>query len=66
MTQTDDLYELISQRTAASCSIVITANRAHQGWYSLFPHPVVVESLLGRLINASHQVFMNGPSYKPH
>ena len=35
-------------------------------WYPLFPNPVVAESLLDRLINASHQVFMNGPSYRPN
>ena len=35
-------------------------------WYPLFPNPVVAESLLDRLINTSHQVFMNGPSYRPN
>jgi hypothetical protein len=34
-------------------------------WYPLFPNPVVAESLLDRVINHSHQVFMNGPSYRP-
>ncbi|WP_308461175.1 hypothetical protein [Streptomyces sp. Ru62] len=29
-------------------------------------NPVVAESLLDRLINASHQVIMNGPSYRPN
>jgi len=32
----------------------------------LFPNPVVAESLLDRLINSSHQVFVNGPSYRPN
>ncbi|MER5527470.1 ATP-binding protein [Streptomyces sp. NPDC002677] len=45
---------------------MITSNRAPQGWYSLFPHPVVAESLLDRLVNMSHQVFMNGPSCRPN
>jgi DNA replication protein DnaC len=27
---------------------------------------VVAESLLDRLINNSHQLLMNGPSYRPH
>ncbi|MFE5591165.1 ATP-binding protein [Streptomyces sp. NPDC056549] len=31
-----------------------------------FPNPVVAESLLDRLINTSHQVIMNGPSYRPN
>ncbi|MGW1876239.1 ATP-binding protein [Streptomyces sp. NPDC001975] len=57
---------MISRRIAASRSIVITSNRAPQGWYSLFPHPVVAESLLDRLVNMSHQVFMNGPSCRPN
>lgn len=64
--QADDLYELLSQRITDGASIIITANRAPQDWYGLFPNPVVAESLLDRLINTSHQVFMNGPSYRPH
>ncbi|MET9662622.1 hypothetical protein [Streptomyces sp. NPDC006510] len=28
--------------------------------------PVVAGSLLDRLINTSHQVIMNGPSYRPN
>ena len=34
-------------------------------WYALFPNPVVAESLLDRLINTSHQILMEGPSYRP-
>ena len=63
-TQADDLYELISER--AGRSLILTSNRAPADWYSLFPNPVVAESLLDRLINTSHQVFMNGPSYRPN
>jgi DNA replication protein DnaC len=62
--QADDLYELITER--AGRSLVLTSNRAPQDWYPLFPNPVVAESLLDRLINNSHQVFMNGPSYRPN
>ena len=43
-----------------------TSNRSPVDWYPLFPNPVVAESLLDRLINTSHQVFMNGPSYRPN
>jgi DNA replication protein DnaC len=64
--QADDLYELVSSRAAAGKSLIITANRAPVDWYPLFPNPVVAESLLDRLINTSHQVFMNGPSYRPN
>lgn len=62
--QADDLYELVSER--AGKSMVLTSNRSPVDWYPLFPNPVVAESLLDRLINTSHQVFMNGPSYRPN
>ena len=63
-TQADDLYELITE--SAGSSLILTSNRAPADWYPLFPNPVVAESLLDRLINTSHQVFMNGPSYRPN
>lgn len=62
--QADDLYELISER--AERSLVLTSNRTPADWYPLFPNPVVAESLLDRLINTSHHVLMNGPSYRPN
>jgi DNA replication protein DnaC len=65
-TQADDLYELVSARAASGRSLVLTSNRSPVDWYPLFPNPVVAESLLDRLINTSHQVFMNGPSYRPN
>jgi DNA replication protein DnaC len=64
--QADDLYELVSARATAGRSLVITSNRSPVDWYPLFPNPVVAESLLDRLINTSHQIFMNGASYRPH
>jgi DNA replication protein DnaC len=63
--QADDLYELVSERTRLGRSILLTSNRSPVDWYPLFPNPVVAESLLDRLINNSHQIFMNGPSYRP-
>lgn len=64
--QADDLYELVGARAAAGRSLILTSNRSPADWYPLFPNPVVAESLLDRLINSSHQVFMNGPSYRPN
>jgi DNA replication protein DnaC len=64
--QADDLYELVTARAATGRSLVLTSNRSPVDWYPLFPNPVVAESLLDRLINTSHQVFMNGPSYRPN
>ena len=62
--QADDLYELITER--AGRSMILTSNRAPADWYPLFPNPVVAESLLDRIINTSHQVFINAPSYRPN
>lgn len=63
--QADDLYELVSERAAAARPLILTSNRAPNDWYALFPNPVVAESLLDRLINTSHQILMEGPSYRP-
>lgn len=60
----DDLYELINER--AGRSLILTSNRAPADWYPLFPNPVIAESLLDRLINTSHHILMDGPSYRPH
>lgn len=62
--QADDLYELITERTGRP--LVLTSNRSPADWYPLFPNPVVAESLLDRLINTSHQILMDGPSYRPN
>jgi hypothetical protein len=64
--QADDLYELISDRAQHGRSLITTSNRSPVDWYALFPNPVVAESLLDRLINTSHQIVMNGPSYRPN
>jgi DNA replication protein DnaC len=61
--QADDLYELVSDRE--SKSIVITANREATDWYSLFPNPVVAESILDRVVNRAHHLHMEGRSYRP-
>ena len=61
--QADDLYELITERTGRS--LIITANRAAADWYALFPNPVVAESILDRIVNSAHHVFMEGRSYRP-
>ena len=63
-TQADDLYELISER--AGRSVIITANRAAEDWYPLFPNPVVAESILDRVVNDAHHIAMPGRSYRPN
>ncbi|MDT0448327.1 hypothetical protein [Streptomyces hesseae] len=59
----NDPYGLITER--AGRSLILTPDRAPQAWYPLFLNPVVAESLLDRLINNSHQLFMNRAGYRP-
>ncbi|HSS10475.1 MAG TPA: IS21-like element helper ATPase IstB [Acidimicrobiales bacterium] len=64
--QADDLYELLCERLGRpGRSLVLTSNRSPGDFYPLFPNPVVGESILDRLLNASHHVFMSGKSYRP-
>jgi DNA replication protein DnaC len=62
--QADDLYELVTERTKKS--LIITANRSASDWYSLFPNPVVAESILDRIVNTAHHIHMDGKSYRPN
>jgi DNA replication protein DnaC len=62
--QSDDLYELVTERVGRS--VIITANRAAKDWYPLFPNAVVAESILDRLVNTAHHVEMQGRSYRPN
>jgi DNA replication protein DnaC len=62
--QSDDLYELITER--AGRSLIVTANRTATDWYSLFPNPVVAESILDRVVNSAHHIHMDGKSYRPN
>lgn len=62
----DDVYELLSERLGRpGRALIITSNRSPSDWYPLFPNAVVGESVLDRLINTSHQVLMEGKSYRP-
>ena len=62
--QSEDLYELIGERVRSG-STITTSNRAPQDWYALFPNPVLAEGILDRLLNAAHQVVLNGRSFRP-
>ena len=61
--QSGDLYELILNRHRAS-SFVITSNRAVDEWLGLFEDPILGNSALDRLANASHQITIEGQSYR--
>ncbi len=61
--QSSDLYDLILNKHRAS-SFVITSNRAVDEWLSLFDDPILGNSALDRLANASYQIVIEGQSYR--
>ena len=61
--QSTDLYELIIARHRKA-SFVMTSNRAIDEWLGLFDDPVLGNSALDRLANASYQIVIDGASYR--
>ena len=61
--QSADLYELIISRHRVS-SFLITSNRAVEEWLNLFDDPILGNSALDRLANASYQIVIEGSSYR--
>ena len=61
--QSIDLYELVIAKHRRS-SFVITSNRAVDEWLGLFEDPILGNSALDRLANASYQIVIEGLS--PH
>ena len=59
----DDLYELILNRHRSS-SFVISSNRAVNEWLSLFGDPILGNSTLDRLGNASYPIVIEVSSYR--
>ena len=61
--QSADLYELILNRHRSS-RFIITSNRAGEEWLSLSDDPILGNSALDRLANASYQIIIEGTSYR--
>ena len=61
--QSGDLYELIIGRHRRA-SFIFTSNRAIDEWLGLFDDSILGNSALDRLANASHQVVIEGTSYR--
>ena len=61
--QSIDLYELVIARHRAA-SFIITSNRAVEEWLGLFDDPILGNSALDRLANASYQIVIEGTSYR--
>lgn len=62
--QADDLYELISERAPGGPAA--GTDREHGPRPTGTPCSPTQWSLLDRLINTSHQVLTDGPSYRPN
>lgn len=61
--QSTDLYELVIGRHRRA-SLAITSNRAVDEWLGLFDDPILGNSALDRLANASYQIVIEGASYR--
>lgn len=61
--QSTDLYELIISRHRRA-SFVVTSNRGVDEWLGLFDDPILGNSALDRLANASYQIVVEGSSYR--
>jgi DNA replication protein DnaC len=63
LSQAEDFYEIVAERHLKS-SIIITSNRPPQDWVSLFPDPVMANSILDRLAHHAHHFILEGESYR--
>jgi DNA replication protein DnaC len=61
--QSTDLYELVIVGHHHS-NFVITSNRAVEEWLGLFDDPILGNSALDRLANASYQIVLDETSYR--
>jgi DNA replication protein DnaC len=57
------LYTIVENRFANK-SIILTSNRAMNDWSSLFPDPIIANTILDRLAHSSHQIVIKGQSYR--
>ncbi len=61
--KSSDIYELIIERHKRS-STIITSNRTTDEWVPLFDDPLLAQSALDRLAHNSHQITIEGESYR--
>jgi DNA replication protein DnaC len=62
-TQSDDFYEIISERYLKK-STIFTSNRPLEDWHTLFPDPVIANSAMDRMAHNAHQITVTGESYR--
>lgn len=57
------LYAIVDGRFGQR-SIILTCNRAMADWSGLFPDPIIGNAILDRLAHTSHQIVIQGQSYR--
>jgi DNA replication protein DnaC len=62
-TQSDDFYEIISERYLKK-STIFTSNRPLEDWHTLFLDPVIANSAMDRIAHNAHQITVTGESYR--
>lgn len=62
-TESRDIYEIIVERHGKG-SLVVTSNREPQEWLSLMTDPIRAQSAIDRLVNAAHELVIEGESYR--
>lgn len=56
-------YALVDGRFKTK-SIILTSNRPMSDWQKLFPDPIIANAILDRLAHTSHQIVIQGQSYR--
>jgi DNA replication protein DnaC len=57
------LYTIVENRFGNK-STILTSNRSMNDWNSLFPDPIIANTILDRLAHNSHQIVIKGQSYR--
>lgn len=61
--ETQDIYEIVVERYRRA-SLVLTSNREPQEWLSIMGDPLLAQSAVDRLVNASFELVLEGESYR--
>ncbi|MHB1336679.1 MAG: ATP-binding protein [Candidatus Humimicrobiaceae bacterium] len=61
--EANDIYEIILERYEKK-STIVTSARSPEEWQSLFPDPILGNSMLDRLCHSSYQILMEGESLR--
>lgn len=62
-TQTTDFYELIVERHRKTAT-VLTSNREPSEWLAMMADPLLAQSAVDRLVSTTHELIIEGDSYR--